>query len=948
LSPSDVINMIEGNYDNIEEIKPYNTEEEFAPNVANICIKHGTAAELSKLLARQGAIYYAADINSLYMGYNNKWRKLSVGGSSGDGEDILPDPSSGGDGEDNENNDFMTPVKQITFIAEPEIGQAEGKEYVMTLNSKGNFVVRDKSIVDAKPQELNENYTTGVYLWGLFFSNIYAGGYTINSLDQKVSKNDTPCSHNFIELYNNTDSAINLEGTSIQYSEGGSTAKDWKVLPLKGTVPSRHSFLIRGAKLTDNALVQIEDYDIDFPDLIMSDEKFKLYLTSKITPCTVSNPTNITATGSNFNNLVFDNGYIDFFSCINGASQVTIDAIEGGVYSTLTNKSCMVRKYIADPVQGLAKIKTFNTSKDFMEIRYDIDLDTLPSVEIYKPWAVNKGIKTLYYDKSKMIQNGISTISMTYGLIPSTRCFSWTSRGYNNEYIYYRKIKDKNGTDLNNVWIKLESIKALGEVDLSKNYLEPLYKRILVDGADGIKYTVHKQIIRNLSEGEYEYYVGCNKYISSVYKFTIRIPGQNDAFDFVQISDEQGWNRMEYEPHRMAMDFIKDAEMNKNSKFPATGTGKFDFLVNTGDITQNGIRPGEWLSYYELCQDILAEVPCMTVVGNNDLCPTPGQTTGKNFPLSFEYFNTYEHNPENMPWEDKDDISKGTMKSVYSYDYGCVHFSCLNSNNYLDNQIPWLKKDIELAKNREIKPKYYIVIVHDGPFNIVSQGATERNNKSNDSGNPDITKRYLWSRLFEELEIDIVMCGHKHTYSFSNYVRERVTTVKVNTTTGQIDENAPEGSYKEVEIVNSSDAVNPKVIKLSDVLNDRENILNSNTDFNKYVIYTMSQATGYKLSSNVDIPATNISWLASYYPGIDKSGKMSANPEQFYPSYIRYNILEGDKGIEIVPYKLTNIMVSNTQTFLPYATRTEPVGRADTFAIEGSANNYFTMLPKIR
>ena len=48
----------------------------------------------------------------------------------------------------------------------------------------------------------------------------------------------------------------------------------------------------------------------------------------------------------------------------------------------------------------------------------------------------------------------------------------------------------------------------------------------------------------------------------------------------------------------------------------------------------------------------------------------------------------------------------------------------------------------------------------------------------------------------------------------------------------------------------------------------------------------MSQASGYKLFSNKDIPAPRIPWLASYFPGVMKEGFLTNNMGQRIPMYI--------------------------------------------------------------
>ena len=65
------------------------------------------------------------------------------------------------------------------------------------------------------------------------------------------------------------------------------------------------------------------------------------------------------------------------------------------------------------------------------------------------------------------------------------------------------------------------------------------------------------------------------------------------------------------------------------------------------------------------------------------------------------------------------------MVSCHSWNYGDVHFVCLNSNTLIDEdiankQIPWLRKDLDDPKN---KKRWTIVYMHEAPYTIIKQNA---------------------------------------------------------------------------------------------------------------------------------------------------------------------------------------------------------------------------------
>ena len=58
-------------------------------------------------------------------------------------------------------------------------------------------------------------------------------------------------SHSFIELYNPTDSDVNLEGWAVHYRsapEDTASSDKWYMTELTGTIPSHHSYLILGGE----------------------------------------------------------------------------------------------------------------------------------------------------------------------------------------------------------------------------------------------------------------------------------------------------------------------------------------------------------------------------------------------------------------------------------------------------------------------------------------------------------------------------------------------------------------------------------------------------------------------------------------------------------------------------------------------------------------------------
>ena len=69
-----------------------------------------------------------------------------------------------------------------------------------------------------------------------------------------------------------------------------------------------------------------------------------------------------------------------------------------------------------------------------------------------------------------------------------------------------------------------------------------------------------------------------------------------------------------------------------------------------------------------------------------------------------------------------------------------------------------------------------------------------------------------------------------------------------------------------------------------------------------FVKYVMNQATGYKQTSNKELPAQNIPWLQEYYPcatqvenATTNTATQTVNTAQSFPHYIIWNIGRGSE-----------------------------------------------------
>lgn len=855
--------------------------EKLQPNVHHICIKRAkTDSALNSYKAQDGELIYSMSTNKLYIG--NDGRLATIGGGTGGNENVTTNYIDlyGPDG---------------TTI------------YRITIDENGQVVAKLKSYYDNPEQKPGVAGSTN--LTPLKISMVYAGpaNATANSSNK--------CSHSFVELYNAGISAISLNGVSLCIGD-----TEWRrVIPLTGSIPAGCCYLVRFNPVSDrsnsNTEIIIDNYDLDAfalnPENKLSSAGFKIYLQIG-TSAPRENVWDSSTTKGKVNAATV--GYIDLVGAVsrttsNGANEAELGTGKS-VPQLLGDQMGIYRQMFADlnstvPTETAyaGTGDTNDTIKDFRSFSYETNVNTtLSGIEMwdikdFKPWCTKDGKKTMYQFKNKFKSGKPNMPTMSIGEVPSTRRFNWISTKDQTEKLYYRMAGQEswgNGIESNH-----ES--AAGYPNLS-----------ISNSDDNVYFKVHKASITGLAAGRYEWCVGNidSNYISDVYTFTITPESlKNDGkFTFCQVSDQQGWTFGEYEPWNLAMKEIINKFNGESVNFPYmfdTQTNEvkgIEFLLNTGDMTQNGLRPAEWIDYYN-CGQHLANVAQMNCVGNNDLCPgvtEEGTPHNKVNPTTFVYFYNYEYsNNENEKALQKYDGE--FMKSVYAFDYGCAHFVCLNSNNYIDAQKLWFTEHMKNVNARENKPKWVLVYVHDAPFNIMTKspsntdnakfyvgletenpGAGLRDTKMNQKDHKDKSKRFSWSRLFEEYGVDVVLSGHKHTYSRTNPLIENTIDERLNDPT--INKNGYEVNPWEPLMNTTVDSDGYTVTQV-----------NVGEETKKGVIYVMCQATGFKLQSNKDIPAPNIAWLRdqngdNYFPGSINGDTISVNNAQKAPTFIIWDV----------------------------------------------------------
>lgn len=207
-----------------------------------------------------------------------------------------------------------------------------------------------------------------------------------------------------------------------------------------------------------------------------------------------------------------------------------------------------------------------------------------------------------------------------------------------------------------------------------------------------------------------------------------------------------------------------------------------------------------------------------------------------------------------------------------------------------------------------------IAYCHEMPFTIMTPDKVRlsipstRKGGSSANDNMPIGQEYWFSEFCQTHRIPLVIGGHKHTQSTSWPLLENVKyegstrtvdsmhpIIVVNDTTlASFDNAASLVEYEGRKYPNSWFSNGVPVGSYTGQVQICEFKMESELPSGTYpVTYAMSQATGYKHTSNKELPSLYIPWLRYYYPATgvgSETDKAKVNVHQKFPHFTVWNV----------------------------------------------------------
>lgn len=173
-----------------------------------------------------------------------------------------------------------------------------------------------------------------------------------------------------------------------------------------------------------------------------------------------------------------------------------------------------------------------------------------------------------------------------------------------------------------------------------------------------------------------------------------------------------------------------------------------DLWLTVGDnVYEDGTDTQYTDKFFEYYPAMLRKSVLWPSLGNHDRSIEPFSETGV-------YYDTFT-----LPTAGQAGGIASNKESYYSFDYGNIHFVCLESTKMTVREgLAWLDNDL---KNHALKD-WIIVYFHHAPY---TKGA---HNSDNEAQCADMRVKVL--PILEKYGVDLVVTGHSHSYERSKFI----------------------------------------------------------------------------------------------------------------------------------------------------------------------------------
>lgn len=235
---------------------------------------------------------------------------------------------------------------------------------------------------------------------------------------------------------------------------------------------------------------------------------------------------------------------------------------------------------------------------------------------------------------------------------------------------------------------------------------------------------VHSATLSGLRPGiRYRYRVGAGENWSDYSVFSTA-PAKAGDFDFLVFGDSQSFD---YGVWRATAEAAKRDAVNAV------------FFANVGDLVDVGQEYSEWEAWFASVAGLVNSIPVAPTVGNHET-----YTPERRFSMPVFFTSQFK-----LPMNGPDEL-KG---QVYSFDYGNVHFSVLDTQegeesqfvpDMLAQQKRWLERDLAATDK-----SWKIVFMHRPIYGNKPNGINEN-------------LRRAFAGVFAQYGVDVVFTAHDH------------------------------------------------------------------------------------------------------------------------------------------------------------------------------------------